>query len=109
MSPLLGEEQLQLHSQFPVRAEIGLFDIVVGGELGIDRLLADFENLTDAAAKGHRPAVAAFSLPVGVDDRRRGQVETVAVRDVVVDEILPGKEVDILISRAAYRLARQAN
>jgi len=80
------EQELQLQPQAPIRTIIGCFHIVESLNLGVHRLVADLEDLTETAAEWHRPLVAAVRLPVGGNNRGRGEIP--AVSHVVVDEIL---------------------
>jgi hypothetical protein len=56
-SALLWEKKLNLQSHLPVRPEIRLFNIIVGGGRNVHRLIADPENLADPATEGDRPSV----------------------------------------------------
>jgi len=58
-------------------------------------LLADSENFTDAAAEGYRPFFSAAIFPIGRNDLRGGQIP--AFRQVVVDELLPGKQIHLVV------------
>jgi hypothetical protein len=61
-----GEKECPLRAQLPVSASVvGRYDIVVGGDVGIDRLVTDLEDTPDAAADRHCPAVIIFGFPVG--------------------------------------------
>ena len=52
------EKKCPLSAQLPVSASVVRgCDIVVGGEVGIDRLVTDLENAPDAAADRHSPAI----------------------------------------------------
>src|ERR687891_2758121 len=46
--------------------------VVEGLETGVQRLFADPEDLPDAAAHRHRPALVRVRLPIGGGDRGRG-------------------------------------
>ena len=47
-----------LRAQLPVSTSVvGRYDIVIGGEVGIDRLVTDLEDAPDAAADRHSPAI----------------------------------------------------
>jgi hypothetical protein len=43
---------------------VGPYDIVVGGDIGIDRLVTDLENTPDAATDGQGPAIVLIGLPL---------------------------------------------
>ena len=63
------EKECPLRAQLPVSASVvGRYDIVVGGEVGIDRLITDLEDAPDAATNRQSPAVIVISLPVGGDE-----------------------------------------
>jgi hypothetical protein len=79
------EQERPLSAQLPISASVfGRYYIVVRGDVGIDRLMTDFENAPDAAADGHSPAIIVISLPVGGDEGGRGQVP--ALGEVIVEE-----------------------
>ena len=59
-------------------------DIVVGGYVGIDRLVTDLEDAPDAAADRYSPAIIVLSLPVGRNEGARGQVP--ALGEVIIEE-----------------------
>ena len=62
-------QECPLRAHLPVSSSVvGSYDIVVGGDVGIDRLVTDLEDATDAAADRHRPAIIVLSLPVGGDN-----------------------------------------
>jgi hypothetical protein len=64
------EKECPLRAQLPVSASVvGRHDIVVGGEVGIDCLVTDLKDASDAATDRHSPAIIVISLPVG---RKRG-------------------------------------
>ena len=63
---------------------IGREHIVVGGDVGIDRLVADLEDAPDAAADRQGPAIIVISFPVGGNEGTRGQVP--ALREVIIEE-----------------------
>ena len=62
----------------------GVTTFVVGGEVGMDRLVTDLEDAPDAAADRHSPAIIFTSLPVGGDEGARGQVP--AFGEVIIEE-----------------------
>ena len=63
---MLGKKEGPLRAQLPIGASVvGRYHIVVGGDAGIDRLVADIEDAPDAAADGHSPAIIVIGLPVG--------------------------------------------
>ena len=64
---MLGKKEGPLRTQLPISARVvGRDDIVVGGDVGIDRLVTDLEDAPDAAADRHSPAIILIiSLPVG--------------------------------------------
>ena len=69
------EKEGPLRAQLPVSASVvGRYDIVVGGDVGIDRLVTDLEDAPDAAADGHGPAIIVIGLPVGGDEGTRRQI-----------------------------------
>ena len=79
------EKEGPLRAQLPVSASVvGRYNIVVGGDVGIDRLVTDLEDAPDAAADGHSPAIIVISLPVGRDEGARGQVP--ALGEVIIEE-----------------------
>jgi len=79
------EKKCPLSAQLPVSASvIRGYDIVVGGDVGIDRLVTDLEDAPDAAADRHSPAIIFTSLPVGRDQGACGQVP--ALGKVIVEE-----------------------
>src|SRR5262245_12825464 len=79
------EKECPLRAQLPVSAGVvGRYHIVVGGDVGIDRLMTDLEDAPDAATNGHRPAVIVISLPIGGDKGARSQVP--ALGEVIVEE-----------------------
>ena len=55
---MLGKKEGPLRAQLPISASVvGRYDIVVGGDVGIDRLVTDLEDAPDAAADRHSPAI----------------------------------------------------
>ena len=88
------EKECPLRAQLPISASVvGRYDIVVGADVGIDRLVTDLEDAPDAAADRHSPAIIVFSLPIGRDERARGQVP--ALGEVIIEEGLQGHGIDI--------------
>src|SRR6476469_2295296 len=78
------EKECPLRAQSPISASVvGRYDIVVGGDIGIDRLVTDLED-AHAAADRQRPAIIVISLPVGGDEGARGQV--LALGEVIIEE-----------------------
>ena len=72
-SVLCWKEECPLGAQLPISASVvGRYDIVVGSDVGIDRLMTDLEDAPDAAANGHSPAIIVIGLPVGRDEGARG-------------------------------------
>jgi hypothetical protein len=66
------EKKCPLSAQLPVSASVVRgYDIVVGGDVGIDRLVTDLEDAPDAAADRHSPAIIFTSRPVGRDEGAR--------------------------------------
>src|SRR5262245_5128367 len=64
------EKKCPLRTQLPISASVvGRYHIVVGGDVGIDRLMPDLKDAPDAATNGHGPAVIVISLPLGGDER----------------------------------------
>jgi hypothetical protein len=80
----------------PIRTEIRFLDVVIARDLAVQRQFADPKNLADAPAERNRPCIVAVRLPVGGDDGRGNEVPTAV--EVVVNEVLPGKEIDIFIN-----------
>src|SRR5262245_34224136 len=79
------EKKCPRRAQLPISASVlGRYHIVVGGDVGIDRLMPNLEDAPYAAADGHGPAVIVISLPVGGDEGACGQVP--AVGGVIVEE-----------------------
>jgi len=69
------EKECPLRAQLPVSASVVRgYDIVVGGDVGIDRLVTDLEDAPDAAADRHGPTIIVIGFPVGGDEGARGQV-----------------------------------
>src|SRR5262245_46335489 len=82
---MLGKKECPRRAQLPISASVvGRYDVVVGSDVGIDRLMPDLEDAPDAATNGNGPAVIVISLPVGGDERGRGQVP--ALGEVIVEE-----------------------
>src|SRR6516225_949744 len=81
---LLGEHELHLRTNLPVRSEVRPRDVVVRGELRVHRQFSEVEDLADTAAQRDRPPLTAARLPVDRPDRGAGQIE--AIRKVVIDE-----------------------
>jgi hypothetical protein len=80
-----GEKECPLRAQLPISASVvGRYDIVVCGEVGIDRLVTDLEDAPDAVADRQSPAIIVISLPVGGDEGARGQVP--ALGEVIIEE-----------------------
>ena len=62
---MLGKREGPLRAQLPISASVvGRYDVVVGSDAGIDRLVTDLEDAPDAAADGHSPAIIVISLPI---------------------------------------------
>ena len=79
------EKECPLRAQLPVSASVvGRHDIVVGGEVGIDCLVTDLKDASDAATDRHSPAIIVISLPVGRNEGARGQVP--ALGEVIIEE-----------------------
>jgi len=88
------EKKCPLSAQLPVSASvIRGYDIVVGGDVGIDRLVTDLEDAPDAAADRHSPAIIFTSLLVGGDEGARGQVP--AFEGVIIEEGLQRPGIDV--------------
>src|SRR5262245_20987717 len=88
------KKKCPLSTELPVSAGvIGRYNIVVGGDVGIDRLVTDLEDAPDAATYRHGPAIVFISLPVGGDEWTCGQVPTFG--KVIVEEGLQGHGIDI--------------
>src|SRR6516225_4360868 len=90
------KKELQLGTNGPSRSADGRLHVVVGLQVKIQRLVADFENLAKAGADGKSPLVRRC-FPVRGDDRRAHQVP--AVFHVVVDEGLYQQLTDIWLIR----------
>src|SRR5262245_48732757 len=91
---MLGKKERPLSAQLPISAGVvGRYDIVVGGDVGIDRLVTDLEDAPDAAADGHRPAIIVIGLPIGGDEGTRSQVP--ALGQVIVEEGLQGHGIHV--------------
>jgi methylmalonyl-CoA mutase cobalamin-binding subunit len=74
-----------LRAQLPISASVvGRYDIVIGGDVGIDRLVTDLEDAPDAAADRHSPTIIVISFPVGRNERTGRQVP--ALREVIIEE-----------------------
>jgi hypothetical protein len=57
------EKEGPLGSQLAISCGIvGRYDIVVGGDIGIDWLVTNLKDTPDATANGHRPAIIVISL-----------------------------------------------
>ena len=88
------EKKCPLSAQLPVSASVVRgYDIVVGGNVGIDRLVTDLEDAPDAAADRHSPAIIFTSLLVGGDEGARGQVP--AFEEVIIEEGLQRHGIDV--------------
>ena len=87
------EKEGPLGAQLPVSASVVRgYDIVVGGDVGIDRLVTDLEDAPDAADR-HSPAIIFTSLLVGGDEGARGQVP--AFEEVIIEEGLQRHGIDV--------------
>jgi hypothetical protein len=52
------EQECPLGAQLPISASVvRRYDVVVGCDVGIDRLVANLKDTPNAAANGHRPAI----------------------------------------------------
>ena len=79
------KKECPLRAQLPIGASVvGRYDIVIGSEVGIDRLVTDLENTPEATADRHSPTIVINSLPVGRNEGARGQVPT--LREVIIEE-----------------------
>ena len=88
------EKERPLSSQLPIGASVvGRYDIVIGGDVGVDGLVADLEDAPDAAADGDGPAIIVISFPIGSDEGARRQVP--ALREVIVEERLQRHGIDV--------------
>ena len=88
------EKECPLRAQLPVSASVvGRHDIVVGGEVGIDCLVTDLKDASDAATDRHSPAIIVISLPVGRNEGARGQVP--ALGEVIIEEGLQRHGIDV--------------
>lgn len=77
-----------MSTQLPIRASVvGRYDVVVGSDVGIDRLVTDLEDAPDATANGHSPAIVVISLPIRRDEGARRQVP--ALGEVIVAALSP--------------------
>src|SRR5688572_16392243 len=79
----LGEQELQLQAQLPVRCVVRLLDVVVRRCLQVHRLLAEAHDLPDAQPERHGPALPAVGFPVRGDDRSEGEIAPRRVGKVV--------------------------
>src|SRR5262245_54068634 len=96
------EKECPRRAQLPISASVvGRYHIVVGGDVGIDRLKPDLEDASDAATNGNGPAVIVISLPVGGDDRGRRQVP--ALGEVIVEEGLQRHRIHVSAVRVASK------
>src|SRR5262245_18191133 len=88
------EQECPLSAQLPVSASVvRRYDVVVGSDVGIDRLVTDLKYAPEAAANRHRPAIIVIGLPVSGNERAGGQVP--ALGQVIVDEGLQGHGIHI--------------
>src|SRR5262245_17445794 len=63
------EQECPLRAQLPISASVvWRYHVVVGGDVGIDRLVTDLEDAPDAAADRQCPAVILIGFPVGSDE-----------------------------------------
>ena len=82
---MLGKKEGPLRAQLPVSASVvGRYDIIVGRDIGVDRLMTDFEDAPDATADGHSPAIIVIGLPVGGEEGARRQIP--ALGQVIIEE-----------------------
>jgi hypothetical protein len=58
LSNLLRKHQVHLRAKLPVRAGIGVDDILVAADLRVHRQFADVESVTDANAQRHGPLLS---------------------------------------------------
>ena len=86
---LFRKKKLNLKTQLPVRSELRFFHIIIGCQLGVDRLATDAEKFADATAERYCPGVVTVCFPISRDYRSIGQMP--AFGEVVVDEVLPGE------------------
>src|SRR5262245_65941206 len=88
------KQECPLRPQLPISADVvGGYDIIVGGDVGIDCLVADLENAPDAAADRYSPAIIVLGFPVGRDEGTRGQVPAFA--EVIIEEGLQRHGIDV--------------
>src|SRR5262245_43190764 len=88
------EQECPLSAQLPISASVvGRYDVVVGSDVGIDRLVTDLEYAPEAAANRHCPAIVAIGLPIGGDEGTRSQVP--ALGQVIIDERLQGHGIHV--------------
>src|SRR5262245_12329797 len=81
------EQECPLSAQLPVSASVvRRYDVVVGSDVGIDRLVTDLEYAPEAAANRHRPTIIVIGFPVSGNERARSQVP--ALGQVIVEERL---------------------
>ena len=74
----LGQEELDLKLELPVRAIPGRAYVIIGRQSQVDReFAAELHDFPDPAADRHGPHVPVWGVPVGRDDGRGAQVPTV--------------------------------
>jgi hypothetical protein len=78
------KKQGELKSQLPISRFIWMHDIVVAGDLRIERLSTNPEDTAYAAADWHRPLLAGAGVPVHRNDWRGSQIP--ATGKIVVDK-----------------------
>src|SRR5262245_4895213 len=88
------EQECPLRAQLPISASVvWRYHVVVGGDVGIDRLVTDFEDAPDAAADRQCPAVILIGFPVGSDEWACRQVP--ALREIIIEEGLQRHGIDV--------------
>src|SRR5262245_53765809 len=88
------EQECPLRAQLPISASVvWRYHVVVGGDVGIDRLVTDLEDAPDAAADRQRPAVILIGFPVGSDEWACRQVP--ALREIIIEEGLQRHGIDV--------------
>jgi hypothetical protein len=75
-SPSLGEQELNLEPQLPVRTVVRCHHILESLQLEIHRQPPEADDLPGTTAQRHGPAITAVGLPVGGNDRCTRTVET---------------------------------
>src|SRR5262245_38799601 len=79
------EQECPLRAQLPIGASVvWRYHVVVGGDVGIDRLVTDLEDAPDATADRQSPAIVVIGFPICRDEGARGQIP--ALGKVIIEE-----------------------